>query len=335
MEKQSRQFRVDCCFVSFLLFVLANSSFADGLSKLEPLGPQPTLRTPQGGKKTIYEKSYALVITVSDYGNGWSPIPNADSEGDQISKVLRENGFSVWRVREPTRNDLDRILTEFVATNGHKIRSRVIIYFAGHGYTRPTDKAGYIVLRNASAPNNDASNFFKGAFPIRNFENIAAEIEAVHALFIFDSCFSGSIFGVRSDSPESAPPKGNGARLRLLTSEPDPVRQIITAGRANEEVPQSGHFTPYLVHALRSGIASTDGFLTGKELGTWLMAAIPEATRNRQHPLSDVVRSTTMIFGDMVFAPPKAVSADTPEKTGVPAPAQPDCFKFNDKIFCE
>jgi hypothetical protein len=68
------------------------------------------------------------------------------------------------------------------------------------------------------------------------------QFTAKHALFLFDSCFSGTVFKTRALPPQ--PPY-------ITQATALPVRQFITAGSAGEEVPARSEFTPAFVDALK------------------------------------------------------------------------------------
>ncbi len=85
-----------------------------------------------------YDDSYALLIGVSTYKNAkaWPPLPGATRDVKALSKVLNEvHGFKVTTVPDPDSEQLLQAVKEFVKVNGRKENARLIIYFAGHGYT--------------------------------------------------------------------------------------------------------------------------------------------------------------------------------------------------------
>ena len=98
------------------------------------------------------------------------------------------------------------------------------------------------------------------ALNMRRLDEYAREINAKHALFLFDCCFSGSVFAMSRAVPEEINYK---AAL--------PVRQFITSGSADETVPDKSIFCRQLVAAL-DGEAdlNSDKYVTGSELGMFL-----------------------------------------------------------------
>ncbi len=88
-------------------------------------------------------------------------------------------------------------------------------------------------------------------------------------IFLFDSCFCGIIFKTKA-LPETPP-----AITEMLLS---PVRQFITAGDAEQEVPAKSVFTPAFVDAIRYGTAdlNKDKYITGTELGLYLRDIVPK-----------------------------------------------------------
>jgi len=113
-----------------------------------------------------------------------------------------------------------------------------------------------------------------------------------HVLFLFDSCFSGSVFKTK-DLPKIPAQISRAAAL--------PVRQFITAGSANETVPAQSVFAPVFVDALRYGFADTnkDGYVTGQELGLYMWNKVPQHTE--QTPQYGKIQDYQLSRGDFVF----------------------------------
>ena len=99
---------------------------------------------------------------------------------------------------------------------------------------------------------------------MQRIEEYALNIDAKHALFLFDACFSGSLFALSRAIPES---------INYKTAKP--VRQFITSGSAEETVPDQSIFRSQFVAALEGeGDSNGDGYLSGTELGQFLQDSV-------------------------------------------------------------
>lgn len=302
-------------------------SAAARVKLLDPSGPQPEVISPSGRSRVLYDESHALLISVSEYEGaargGWSRLPNTAWELDDVAEALRPHGFSVRRVYDPTGDELISELRRFVAQHGQKRNVRLLVFFSGHGYTNASNDFGYLVPVDAKDPQKNSFEFYSKALPIQQIDLLAREVLSKHALFLFDSCFSGSIFSMKSAGarPESIGANPTDRWQFLQGKSQDPVRQFIAAGSATEALPGRSSFVPLLVRALRYGTPSqADGYLTGKGLGLWIEESLPGLTGGRQNPQSGVIRDPALAFGDMVFQIPTVAEPASIS----PAKAPPD-----------
>lgn len=284
-----------------ILLLLTFSASAQTIKVLKPTATQPVVIDPRGRPITLYEASFALLIDVTDYGNGrngWRDLRNTGKEMDEVASELQAHGFGVWRLSNPTGRQLAEVSRKFIAQYRGIENSRLVFMFAGHGYTIDNE-IGYLVPADAADPVKDPIAFVEKALPISNLEQWAKELRNRHALFIFDSCFSGTIFSNRAGP---MPVVAESDRWLYLSDQArKPVRQFIAAGSANQTVPGVSQFVPLLLQALQSGVSNDgDGYVTGKQIGLWISQTLPSILPG-QNPQSDVVADTRFRFGDMVF----------------------------------
>ena len=176
----------------------------------------------QGQEVILYKASYALVIGVSNYTNGWPNLPGVARDVPAVKAALEAQGFNVTVKMNPDRNALEQAFTAFINQYGQTPENRLLFYFAGHGHTLKLaygGEMGYIVPADAPDPSRDQNGFLANALDMQMFEVYAKRIQAKHALFLFDSCFSGSLFAVSRAAPQA---------IGYLTSKP--VRQFMTSG---------------------------------------------------------------------------------------------------------
>ena len=300
---------MNCRFVSHVIVVLLGlwSILGSGVVAAQKATTERGLQrmsiTDRTGREVgLYTGSFALVIGVSEYTH-WPDLPGVARDVNQVRETLEARGFGVTVVRDPTRSELNQAFDEFIHTHGLRLDHRVLIYFAGHGHTLPSPygdlNMGYIVPSDApippSNPEDFAGEFIAGAMDMEQIRSYARRILAKHALFLFDSCFSGSIFTLTRAIP-----------THISTKTAQPVRQFITAGAEDEEVPDESVFRQQFVLALQGEADSDqDGYVTGTELGTFLQEQVKRYSEDTQHPQYGKLRDQYLNKGDFVFPLPR------------------------------
>lgn len=251
----------------------------------------------------LYRESHALVIGISSYHlypkNGWLPLPGVREDVLEVKKALEWHGFNVEVLEDATRKQFDDTLTEFIKKYGGDSENRLLIYFAGHGHNLKSSygaQQGYLIPIDAPEPRINRDEFKAKAISMVVIESYARQIEAKHALFVLDACFSGSFFATRNSIPAS---------ISHNTSQP--VRQFITSGKATEQVKDASVFRQQFVRALTSSDADRpgDGYLTGSELGQFLFEEVSNYTNGFQHPQYGKINYYNLDKGDFVFILPK------------------------------
>ena len=92
-----------------------------------------------------------------------------------------------------------------------------------------------------------------------------------------------------------------------------PVRQFITAGDADQEVPAKSIFTPLFIRGLEGDADYTkDGYVTGSELGVYLTQTLRNYTSD-QSPQYGKIRDVELDRGDIVFR-----SLNKPNRSSLP-----------------
>ena len=188
---------------------------------------------------------------------------------------------------------------------GQDEANRLLFYYAGHGYTQTlanNQELGYLVMVDAPDPETDKVGFETRSVNMEGIVTKSKQIQARHALFIFDSCFSGTILNVRDRLKQ---PESVSDSIRY------PVRQFITAGRAGEVVPDKSVFKQAFLNLLegRAPEPFPDGYITGEELGFYLKNKVPEYNA-AQHPQYGKIRDPNLDQGDFVFV---LGNTDTPK----------------------
>jgi hypothetical protein len=280
--------------IFFLTFFLASAFMVSSAGAQRGIVPV-SIKDKAGNQVGLYKGSYALIIGVSDYTNGWPNLPEVKKDLIAVGDALEQIGFLVYKSLNPQRKDLEEAINGFISKHGYEKDNRLLIYFAGHGHTIVPKYGGmdmgYIVPSDAPNPSLDEQGFLKIGLSMQNIEVYARNIQSKHALFIFDSCFSGSIFSLSRSIPQVIQEKTN-----------KPVRQFITAGRANQTVPDVSIFRRQFIKALKGeGDYNKDFYVTASELGQYLEGTVTNYSKGSQTPQYGKLRDPTLDQGDFVF----------------------------------
>ena len=276
--------------------------------------------TNQAGESVfLYKQSHALIIWVRDYQH-WPSLEAVPQGGKLLEDALRRRGFNVIVERNPNSERLRDVVNNFIGKYGYDKRNRLVIFFAGHGWTiDETD--GYIVPADAPDPITDERGFFHLAISMEDVMAWAKRIRANHTLFLFDSCFSGTLFQTKTL------PDPNDAYIRTLTAKP--VRQFLTAGDAGEEVPAGNDFVRLFIQGLNGDAdVSGDGYVTGLEIGAFVQTKLPSLTGNTQSPQYGKLQSVKFRQGDIVFRSQTRLSSSSQPRPSSPTAISKSTFVY-------
>jgi hypothetical protein len=273
---------------------------AQGPARGRTVVPAPV--GPDGALQELYAGSYALLVGVSRYDapSAWAPLETIPQELDALAKTLKQVGFEhVEQVQNPTHSELQQAVQKFMRSYGYRPDTRLLFFFAGHGYSLDNGTRGYFVPKDAPDPVKDEPGFRATALSMQQVSTWAGELVARHVLFAFDSCFSGTIFRTRNRTQPS----------RITAATQKPVRQFLSAGGAGETVPATSVFVPVFTRGM-TGAADLDrdGYVTGTKLFNYVQGEVISYATG-QTPQFGTVRDPRYDEGDFVFAVPGSATA--------------------------
>ena len=287
-------------FITLIAILFCSAAIFIGAPDLFPQtnrGMKISVRTNTGEEIELYKASYALIVGNGNYRNGWDPLPGATRDVQEVAEALKTHGFNVTLKTDLTKDKFEDAFETFVQ-NGKNEDARLLFYYAGHGYTEELadgEHLGYLVMVDAPFPKNDGIDGSKSV-DMESLVTQSRRMQSRHVLFVFDSCFSGTILNARSQIP---PPY-------VSNNVKSPVRQFITAGRADEIVPDHSVFQQAFLNLVK-GIAPepiADGYVTGAELGLYLKTEVPKYNRG-QNPQYGKINNPKLNQGDFVFVLPR------------------------------
>ena len=289
-------------FLPFIFFFLCIALPTSSLSTTR--GIRVTAK--QGRSLYLYKDYYALVIGISNYEK-WPKLPNAVNDAREVASRLKELGFEVKLVLDPTAREIRTALGEMVYKMGSEANRALLFYYAGHCETETLadrTKMGYIVPKDCPLLKRDPMGFASHAISMRDIESASLRIKAKHVIMLFDSCFSGSLFALVRAIPADITEKSG-----------LPVRQYITAGREDEQVLDKSMFKRCFLIGLEGDADLTgDGYITGSELGMYLSDKVVNYTHRRQHPQYGKINNPDLDRGDFIFVPLKVRQKEVAEE---------------------
>ena len=243
----------------------------------------------------LYKDYFALVVGVSNYEQ-WPDLPSAGKDAKEVAAKLKEIGFEVKLVVDPSAEQLRQALSDMVYEKGGENNRALLFYFAGHGETLELadgTQLGYIVPGDCPLKKSDPMGFDSKAISMKDIEVLALKVKSKHFIMLFDSCFSGSLFNVVRAAP-----------VDISEKSALPVRQFITAGGAGEQVPDQSVFKVVFLQGITGDAdLNGDGYVTGSELGMHLQEKVVNYTRGGQHPQYGKINNPKLDRGDFIFVP--------------------------------
>lgn len=229
-----------------------------------------------------YSDSRAIIIGINKYPYA-PPLEYAVNDAVAVAEILKTKfRFSEDKIMLLTEEQATRIniMSKYLAlaNDGVDVDDRILIFFAGHGYTQTgiRGEIGFLVPYDGNT--NDLSSLIRWDDLTRNAELIQAK----HMLFIMDACYGGLAI------TRSLPP---GSMRFLKDMLQRYVRQVLTAGKANEVVSDAGGpipnhsvFTGHFIQALEGKAASGDGIITANSVMSYVYEKVSKDPHSQQTP---------------------------------------------------
>lgn len=241
--------------------------------------------------KDSYDEHFALIIGINKYNN----LPNLEyavNDAQAIEKILINN-FKYKKDNIKTLLDEqathDNIMDEYYNLIKKTITNdSVIIFFAGHGSTYPSiDKdKGFLVPCDGTEERMNT---------LISWDSLISDselIKAKHIFFIMDACYSGL-----------ALLRGNPSKRFLKDMVRRQARQVLTAGKADQMVKDSGAqtnnsiFTGYLLKALNGDAKTEQGVICASSVMNYVYNKVANDPNSRQTP----GYGTILGEGDFIF----------------------------------
>jgi len=81
----------------------------------------------EGADTKLYTGSYALIIGVSTYTNGWKSLPGVNDDVAAVKSALETQGFLCTVVKDPNSASMGKAFGDFIAKYGRTGKSALVL----------------------------------------------------------------------------------------------------------------------------------------------------------------------------------------------------------------
>jgi branched-chain amino acid transport system substrate-binding protein len=219
----------------------------------------------------------ALLIGVSEYEPGLTPLPAAAKDVEAMRQVLLNSeigGFDdVTLLINPQRQAMDEAIERLF---GDRQRDDlVLLFFSGHGIK---DENGKLYFAACNTKKSDKGELVKATtVPASSVHSVMSNSRCRREVVILDCCFSGAFaegMSAKDDGFVDIRNQLGGEGRAVLTS------STSTQYSFEQQGADTSTYTRYIVEGLKTGAAdkNEDGWISVNELHEYASKAVQEAT---------------------------------------------------------
>ncbi|MEO0987161.1 MAG: SUMF1/EgtB/PvdO family nonheme iron enzyme [Cyanobacteria bacterium J06639_14] len=251
----------------------------------------------------------ALLIGISEYGEGLSDLPGTQEDLQVMQRVLKNPQIgdfdTVSVLHNPNRTDMERAI-EMLFAEERRRDDLVLLYFSGHGVK---DDEGTLYFATTITEKNSRGDILISttvrASALQYYMN---QGRSKRQVLILDCCFSGAFaqdMKAKSDVSIDVKEQLGGEGRVVLTSS--------RATQVSYEKEGASIYTRYLVKGLETGAADRDknGLITADELHEYTKNKVQEVSHNMQPEIYAVREGYKIIIAR---SPQKNANLPTPSK---------------------
>jgi WD40 repeat protein len=256
-----------------------------------------------------FDRSWAVVIGIDDYGNGVPQLKSAANDARAIKYLLDEQHYNViLRQDEEAKGSALRELLHETLPGEIRPSDRLLFYFAGHGVAYDEDgdgtPEGFLLPQDADMKDP------RTLISMKELYEALTGLSCKHLLVLLDCCFAGTFSWTSTRDVMSRPSRLYKQRYssyvqnrawEAITSASYDQRALDSSNRTSPDalgkriVAGDGHspFASYLLRGLRGGADYSppggigDGVITTVELYNYLrdkIGSLAEAQGHQQTP---------------------------------------------------
>lgn len=249
----------------------------------------------------------ALLIGVSDYGNGLTSLPGTQTDIQEMQRVLQNPKVSrfdaVDLLSNPDPFEMQLAIEKLFSEN-RSLDDLILLYFSGHG-VKADD--GTLHFATRVTQKNQQGRIFTSTAVSSNFiQTCMSQSRSKRQVLILDCCFSGALANdmkAKQAIDEAIDVKAQlgGEGRAVLTSS--------TATQVSYEQEGISIYTRYLVQGLETGAADRDsnGQITIDELHEYAKEKVQEAAPTMQPEIYAVREGYKILIAQAPQDDPKLI----------------------------
>jgi hypothetical protein len=233
----------------------------------------------------------------------WPPLDDVPLQLKGLKKGLDDHFDKVDVVENLRTEELRQRINQFIREEGNEVNSRLFIYYAGHGYTDliRNGYSGFITGTDTPFIDGSARGYNAARPRAMAMEEIKTPLRiapAQHILFLFDSCFAGTIFAARAGNTPSRVVGLNDV-AKLMEK---PARDFITAGGANERIPAQSPITRLFLAALNGNADRyQQGVISAADIAKYLQTEVLNSSESNFTPRHGSLQDSDFAEGEFLF----------------------------------
>lgn len=261
----------------------------------------------------------ALLIGVSEYGTGLSPLPGSALDVDAMQRVLvhpEMGGFAAIDIKVLKNPQRQAMVEEiYWLFNDRKKNDLLLFYFSGHGIK--DEYANYYLATRDTRKENDRL-YQPSAVRATDLHEFMENSGSHYQVIILDACFSGAFpkgMTVKDDGIVNLQKALGGKGRAILTSSGSVEYSFSAEANSYEEIKLSV-YTRYLVEGIETGAADTDddGAISVKELHEYASSRVREVAPGMTPRFSPVEEGYKIILAKSLKYNPKRRYTEALEK---------------------
>jgi hypothetical protein len=216
-------------------------------------------KPPEVDSNIVNRKKKAIIIATNQYSTpSWTTLRNPVNDGKDAEAVFRSLGYDVLPLYNQPRERVLNALSELIENEVQNPYSQYIIYFAGHGYYEPRQKAGYIVCSDSRMKDGVKPTISELSDTYIDYTVLFRNLDQLNkVILITDVCFGGiSVNSMLQPHREPADPDAEANKLK------NPFKKVLASGVKevddfirlhNGSISKNSPFAAALLEALQNG----------------------------------------------------------------------------------